>query len=199
MSPVQLVDYADIGNEAWRRLNTAADDQEHPLRLFTVATVDERLKADARLLVLRGASRDDACLWFHTDVRSRKTAQVRTHSSACAVAYDWRDGIQLRVRGTVSVHCTDELADWHWEQTDVAVRYAYAISQTPGQALSPHDPRTEAHRRRLHAGDDLAGRENFAVLEIAVESIDWLQLDPVGDRRAILYAANDWRAEPLVP
>ena len=169
------------------------------MRLMTLATVNAGGEPDARILVLRGASRDLGRLWFHTDRRSRKVGQLKDTPLACAIAYDGRDGVQLRVWGGVSLHADDEIAERHWEQTDFAVRHQYGMTDVPGEPLPHPDPRSENHRRDIAIGDEALGRANFMVLQLAAERIEWFQTTALGDRRAMMRAAGEWMVVPLVP
>ena len=81
----------------------------------------------------------------------------------------------------------------------MAIRHAYADAQAPGQPAPHRDPRFEAQRRRQVGGDEAAGRANFAVVQLEVDSIEWLQVSERGDRRAIMRASRAWQVEPLVP
>jgi general stress protein 26 len=193
MITTQLIDIPEIAGEVRDRLLAAADDRGHPMRLFTVATVDDRGRPDARLLVLRGASPDHRRLWFHTDRRSPKVEQLRHCPVICAIAYDGQDGVQLRVRGTGTLHENDDLARRHWEQIDIATRCAYAVSSAPGEHLVHPDPRMEAHRRELGTPDELVGKANFLVIELVVDEIEWFQASLLGDRRAVMRFEHEWR------
>ena len=193
------IEYESLSREVWHRLHAAADDPSHPMRLLTLATIDEQGRPDARILVLRGANSQLRCLWFHTDARSAKAAQLDKCPHACAIGYDPRDGVQLRIRGTVKLHRDSELAERHWEQIEFHVRHAYAIPFKPGQLLGRPDPRMRLHRDQLAADDLAEGRRNFAVIELAIEEIEWLQVTDVGDRRAVMRAADGWQVTALAP
>lgn len=199
MTDAPLIPYEQIRTESWLRLRAAASDPRHPMRVCTVATVDEHDAPDARILLLRGASESLGRLWFHCDRRSHKIEHLRRQPLVCVVTYDHGDGVQLRLRGPVATRLDDSVAEQHWEQTELAVRHAYRLAAPPGSALVQRDPRTDHHRRHLKHQDDLDGRENFAVLEFEPKTIDWLQVSSLGDRRAMLRSARGWEFEPLAP
>jgi pyridoxine/pyridoxamine 5'-phosphate oxidase len=202
MTAAQVIPYADMSQEAWHRLQQAADDPAHPMRLLVAATMDADLKPAARMLVLRGASRTPPRLWFHTDARSGKVHQLRKHPELCAIAYDHRDGVQLRIDGKVAVHVDDRVTDAHWAQTDLTIRYAYATTAPPGEPVSnaaETDPLSLSHRHRMDEGRAELGRAHFAVLEVEVATIEWFQSTTSLQCRAIMRAANDWQAQPLTP
>ncbi len=195
----QLIEYSDITREAWKHLEDAGDDPTHPMRLLTLATVDEQGAPDARLLVLRGASRENRRLWFHTDCRSKKAQQLQHQPEVCVVGYDNRDDVQLRVFGTTRLHHGNEIAEQHWMQTNIAVRNMYGSSNIPGASLPEHDPRV--HRHQVLMDTELAevGRYNFLVIALIVDRIDWVQVNGPLQRRALLRSETDWKVQPLAP
>ncbi len=193
------IEYDGINQAAWQRLSDAADDPSHPMRLLTLATIDEQGRPDARILVLRGANSQLRCLWFHTDARSAKAAQLDRCPHACAIGYDPRDGVQLRIRGNVKLHRDSELAERHWEQMEFHVRHLYADPFKPGEALMRPDPRMRLHRDQLAADNLAEGRRNFAVIELIIDEIEWLQVSNIGDQRAVMRAADGWQVTALAP
>lgn len=185
----------EVLTDTWNRLTAAADDLTHPMRLHTVATVTNQGCPDARLLTLRGAQRSPGTLWYHSDVRARKITQMTDNHRVCTVTYDQRCGTQLRIWGTVSVHCDDELAHRHWEQLDLAVRTAYSLPHGPGEPLPHPDGRMRDHA----AHDPSSGVANLGVIALHPDAIEWLRVLETGDDRVIMRADNDWRPIALVP
>ena len=194
-----LIAYEALPQEAWTRLAHAADDPNHPMRLFLLATVACDGLPDARVMVLRGTDRRLGRIWFYTDRRSEKVDQLRQRPALCAVAYDHRDGVQLRLRGTATIHELDPQAAEHWSQTSTVVRAIYASPETPGVPLRQPDPRLMTMKQAMQAGAEESARRNFAVGETQVESIEWLQVTDHDQRRAIMYAATGWAVQPLAP
>jgi general stress protein 26 len=194
-----LVPYSLIADEAWRLLESASDDPVHPMRLCVLATVEPGEGPDARLMLLRGAHRNGGRLWFHTDRRSDKVQQLRVRPAVCAVAYEPQLGVQLRVRGAALLHEADEAASLHWEQIGAATRALYAAPESPGDPLRQPDPRLMCLKRALDAGAEAAARGNFAVLEVIVRVIEWLQVHDDAQRRAVMHAATAWAVQPIAP
>ena len=194
-----VIPYDVLADEAWARLVEAADDPTHPMRLFLLATVDALGVPDARLMVLRGAGRSLGKIWFYTDRRSEKVDQLRKRPELCAVTYDRRDGVQLRLRGAATIHELNSAAAQHWSQTSAAVRALYASPDAPGRPLRLPDPRLMTIKHALDAGAEALARQNFAVIETLVQTIEWLQLKDDDQRRAILHASTGWAVQPLAP
>ena len=194
-----LIAYDALPDEAWTRLAQAADDPTHPMRLFLLATVASDGSPDARLMVLRGADRRLGRIWFYSDRRSEKVDHLRQRPTICAVAFDRQDGVQLRLRGTATIHESDALADRHWSQTSTVIRALYASPDPPGRPLRQPDPRLMTIKQALDAGAEANARQNFTVIEAFVETIEWLQLTDDDQRRAIMHAATAWGVQPLAP
>lgn len=197
---MSLIAYDMIAREAWDRLEQAADAPDAALRLFVLATAAEDGAPDARIMILRGASRRLARVWFHTDGRARKVAQLRRRPAACAVAWDAAAGLQLRLRGNATLHEGDDLAARHWDQISRAARTLYGADEPPGVPLRRPDPRL-AKMRGQHERSDAAeaARKNFAVIEVEVSTIEWLQVSAQEQRCAVIRAAADWAVEPVAP
>jgi general stress protein 26 len=212
-----LIDYDRVAELVWIRLAKAAADPADEMRLTAVATVSPDHRPCNRLLLLRGVDRVQGLLWFHTDRRSPKMHHLRTSPLVSILTYDRDLQAQIRLDGRVSVHQHDDLATRHWEQTSMAVRYAYASATGPGAALPADmpllddtgpdpqprrptaDPRTMTMRLQHRHGNLSAGLQNFAVLQVHVHVIDWLQICESGQRRAMLRSDGNWLATALSP
>lgn len=188
-----LVPLDRMGQEAWQRLTAAANDRSHVMRLATLATVGVEGRPAARLMVIRGADDKAGRLWFHTDARSPKTADLRSHPFACAVTYDPDDGVELRLNGSTRLHERDAAADRHWEQTSLAIWYLSHTPKSMEAPLTQADPRLAEARTHPEEAFTRQAREHFAVIELIVETIDWYQT--LGDhcRRAVLRRESAWR------
>lgn len=191
-----LISYKDIADFAWRSLQRGADHPQHPMHLVTMATVTPDARPAARLMVSRGVDRETGRLWFHTDVPSPKVADLLSHPSACIVAWDATSGVQLRLYGTATVHQDSALADEHWEQVSRAAIWLYGEPAPVENATGPVDLRLPRDKEQLIHKLTARERHQFAVVEIAVESIDWLQATSTERRRAHMVSAEGWRAVP---
>lgn len=72
----QIVQYSELPDAAWAKLEQAANDPTQMLRLMAVATVTSDGKPSNRMLVLRGADHQTGMVWFHTDKRSPKMSHL---------------------------------------------------------------------------------------------------------------------------
>ncbi len=196
---MELIPYNTLADESWTRLREAADSPLHPMRLLNLATIAGDGTPDARLMVLRGANRGRGRIWFYTDRRSEKVGHLRERPAVCAVAYDPEDRVQLRIRGTALIHESSPLAEEHWTHTSTVIRWLFASPDAPGLPLRQPDPRLMSMKQAMNAGIEETARDNFAVVETDVKSIEWLQVTDDQQRRAIMHAATAWAVQPLAP
>lgn len=197
-----LIGYDRIADEAWRRFRNAADRRADPCRLVTFVSVDDLDRPEPLTLVLRGAGdRESPSLWFHVDQRSSKVANVRRRPSVALLFYDAAEHIQIRVRGSGRVHTDDQVADEHWAQVEITADHIASIMRTddPDRPTPQPDPRMDTLLTEMDPERLRAWRANFAVIEVLVEELDWLQTIGAHQRRALLRAAGGWKAEPLDP
>lgn len=200
LSIAALVPTERIADAVADRLVSAADDRTHPMRVTTMATAGLDGRITARIMVLRGAEERFARLWFHTDVRATKVAELRADPSTCIVAYDPRDGVQIRLHGRAVIHGDDDVAARHWQQLDLAARHLYQTEGTPGVPHAEPDPRARAAIERIETqADPERARRRFAVIEVTVDSIDWLQSTTHGMQRAMLTRDGGWVPVAVAP
>ncbi|MDE1949365.1 MAG: pyridoxamine 5'-phosphate oxidase family protein [Burkholderiales bacterium] len=172
----RLHDLAAIEAAVWREL-AAAPQPGHAWRQGVLATTDGRA-ADARTVVLREVDPEARSLLSFTDARSPKVRQVETHPQGMLVLWSEPLGWQLRLAVRLGVETAGLLVSSRWAR----------LKMTPAahDYLSPMPPGSPIE----HPTPERGTREHFAVLAMAVESIDWLELHALGHRRARFDAAG---------
>jgi pyridoxine/pyridoxamine 5'-phosphate oxidase len=174
--PLPCYDHLDASlTEAWGRLVRGVKDRRSGFHTPVLATIGVDGAPQARTLVLRAADPATRRLRFHTDWRSRKAADLARHPRVAVLAYCAASKIQLRLSG---------LATHHGPQTEIA-RAAYARSQEKSkvcyaQALAP----AAAMSAPDQAGQMEGGADNFSVIDIQIDQLEWLYLHVAGHRRA---------------
>lgn len=165
------------------RLARAPHEREAALHTPVVATAD----ADARVMVLRAFDEASWLLRFHTDVRSPKVAVVEADPRIAVLAYDRPAKLQIRLRGKGAILRDGAVVDAAWEESTRFARRCY-LGAGPGEtALGPTSGLPPSLEGREPDDAELApARKNFALLMVAVESIDWFCLAHTGHRRAIV-------------
>ena len=147
-----------------------------------------------RMVVLREANTPQKTLVCYSDIRAAKVQQIGVNHSVSLLFWDSERKIQLRLSGKATLHTDDALADRHWQQTSLSNRRSYLSVPAPGSRESeptsglPNDLDT----REPTEEESGRGRTNFAVIVVAVHSLDWLYLARGGHRRAMFtYQAGE--------
>lgn len=195
--PAQPTDPAAFLADAWSRLVRGAADRRcgfHTVQLATLAADGPR----ARTVVLRGADPAAGTLRLHTDARSPKAAEIAADPRVELVAYDARWKLQVRARGTATLHAEDAVADAAWAATGPGSRTIYRTPSPPGADLS--DAADGDLTEALRSAAEDAGRENFRVVLVAVARLDILSLAAAGHRRAaFVRGPSGWTGGWLAP
>lgn len=166
-------------DQAWAQLETGVGDGTSPLHTPTLATIGADGTPEARTVVLRDASRKTATLRIHTDRRSRKFEELRQDPRCSIHGYHAAEKIQLRLNGTASLHCDDDVTAEAWAASRSFSKICYHQIEAPGTALvDPHVASSD------HETDPDAGLANFCAVLIKVHQIEWVYLHHLGHRRA---------------
>lgn len=162
----------------WQALQRAPLDKHHEWRTPVLATVNALGHAQARTVVLRQAARDSGTLSFFTDARSPKCAELRAQPRATLLFWSARLGWQLRAEGTARVMTDGPAVEAAWARVRTSPAAGdYLSARPPGHVLDGDAPAT-------------ATNHHLAVVEIAVQVMDWLMLDRAGHRRARIEGAQ---------
>ncbi|WP_019987346.1 pyridoxamine 5'-phosphate oxidase family protein [Rudanella lutea] len=175
-----------IEHTLWAQLASAPGEKENGFQTFTLVTTSDDGPPDARMVVLRQADTERRVLWFHTDRRAQKVAQLRVHPVATLLFWDRTTQVQLRCRVKAQLHTDDEAADAQWAATWEGSRKMYLSEREPGSPQPepyPGFPR-ELGERLPTREESEAGRPNFAAVACTVLSIDYLNLGRAGQTRA---------------
>lgn len=168
----------------WAQLTQAVTDRSHAWRTPVLANVDERGEPQARTVVLRAVLEQHLRLLFYTDYRSPKAVALAANPAAVLVFWSEALRWQLRVSVDARVETAGATVDEAWESVrHTAAAADYLSTQAPGSPV-------------YAATGERAAQPAFGVVVASVRSIDWLELDRAGHRRARLTAdAVEW----LVP
>jgi hypothetical protein len=174
----RLLTLPEIEVAVWQQLAAAVGDKSHDWRTPVLATVNVDA-GDARIVVLREVSERRKLLHFYTDERAGKVAQLLNHPHGTVLAWSRRLGWQLRCHVRLALEMTGLSATSRWARiklTSAALEYLSVMP--PGAPLADV----------LHAGSGALSHDYFAVISAEIEVLDWLELHPDGNRRAIFDA-----------
>ena len=178
----------------WDILSDGAINRHAPAHTPTFATSGLDGHPRLRTIVLRGFEAPSMQLRFHTDRRSGKIAELQTNPSAALHIYDRDQKVQLQISGRAALHVDDDVTGAAWMKSQPMSRINYQVTQAPGSVIeNPH-----------HAVQDPSlntdGSENFMVVVLLIEALEWLFLDARGHRRArFTRDGKVWSGKWLVP
>lgn len=171
---------------AWRLLEQGVVDVRSSMHTPTLATTGPDGRPNARTVVLRGVEKPARRLVFYTDQRSRKYQELEEIPWGMVVAYDPSQRIQIQAAGPVSLHNCDAVAQQHWEQMRPLSRRNYLVEPGPGGRLNePGNGLPEGLAWRPPTDRESGpGQQRFSVMVMTVETLDWLYLAHLSQRRA---------------
>ncbi len=173
-----------------RRLRDGVENRNSAMHTPVVATGN----ADARIMVLRDFDAQNWTLRFHTDVRAPKVPEIEADPRVGVLAYDRGAKLQLRGRGSGRIERNGPVADAAWEESTNFARRCYlgegpgARSDKPTSGLPEWIEGEEPSETQVQPA-----RENFAVLIVHIDEIDWFYLSNDGHRRAVLTRTGKGR------
>lgn len=189
----------DVLEAAFDRLDEGVRRRQDPFHQGVLSTQG----ADgpkARYLVLRGFDRARGVVTLHSDRRSDKLAQLAADPRASYCLFG--DKLQLRLEGRVRIHLDDAEADAAWARTGMMARRTYLVDPAPGSVLEEPGGGLPGDLAQ-HAPDperSEAGRQNFALLALHLERVEWLSLAATGHRRArFVRGDGKWNGDWLAP
>ncbi len=201
MNAAPLPALATILDDVWVRLARGVADRRSPLHTPVVATVGQEGPRQ-RTMVLRGADRAASELRFHTDRRAAKVAQIAGGARASVLVYDIAERLQITLSGVATMIDSGPVVEAAWAATALSSRRAYLADPAPG---TPVDHCTAGlpemvRDRSPSEAETLPARANFALMTVAIDRIDWLELTSGGNRRACFTSDGGlWCATWLIP
>lgn len=177
MTTDRLATLGAIEAAIWQQLALCIADKSHPWRTPVLATVDGE-RADARTVVLRELDERQKQLLIYTDERAGKVRQLLSHPHGTLVMWSQPLGWQLRCRVRLAIETSGLAASSRWARVRLTpAAQDYLSPLPPGAPVATPAPPPPPHEPVAH--------DYFAVIEAAIESIDWLELHPDGHRRAV--------------
>lgn len=148
-------------------------------------------KPYCRTVVLRDCHDDLLYLQCHTDYRSPKIQALRENNQIAAHFYDSHSKIQITLNGTANIHYKDDIAKKAWDNTQVLSRRCYLSQLPPSYITTEADTGFDVKfiNNTQNYADTEIGYDNFSVIRIMLQKIDWLYLHAHGNRR-IIFTKN---------
>lgn len=158
-------------------MEAGAGNRKAGFHIISVATLGRDGWPSVRTVVLRGFTRSTRTIRFHTDIRSRKYAEMQANPRIAIQAYDPARKIQIRFACEATLRHEDDLTQKAWEASREMSRACYAQAEPPGAQLNDEG--------QLAAPlDGATAFGHFAVVLAEVKRLEWLYLAAQGHRRA---------------
>ena len=176
----------DLEQYIWKKLVNGAIKKKNGCRTMSVATVSKTHHCSMRTVVNRKADELQKKIFFHTDVRSRKFADLQNDSAVALLFYDTRQNMQIAIKATAKIHSNNELAQNRWKATSLKARLAYMTVDAPNTKSDvPTQGYADQYRLNIPtAFDSDLFIKNFAVIECQAETIEFLWLHYSGNIKA---------------
>ncbi|MRT30035.1 pyridoxamine 5'-phosphate oxidase family protein [Herbaspirillum sp. CAH-3] len=178
----------------WDELQRGASPTRSPFTIWQLATLGLDGAPQLRSIVLREADALSGRLGFHTDLRSPKLAEIGADGRVAMLAVDLDRHLQLRLNGVAQV--VQDAARIHamWTGARPHTLILYKTPHAPGTPIAQPE---DGHVPPQASGD---GFENFALVEVRLERIEWLDLTPNQHRRARFERLQDqWQGQWIAP
>jgi pyridoxine/pyridoxamine 5'-phosphate oxidase len=188
--------------DIWTRLVRGGADRRSAFHTPIVASMSSDGAPQQRVMVLRKCIEADATMRFHTDLRSTKVSEIGDGARVSVLGYDPVAKIQIRASGLAMISNAGEQADAAWAASSPSSRRCYLTRHAPGSVSEkpisglPASLKTRVPER----SETEAGRVNFAVLTIKLDTLEWLYLAHDGHVRARFSRMEGaWKGKWLIP
>ncbi len=185
----------------WNLLDSGLKNRDAPFHIPVFICGNEN-NFDGRIVVLRGIDNKEKKIWFHSDIRSNKIKFLKKNPEGTLLFYDKSEKIQLRINGKSNINYQNKITKISWQKTTLMSRQCYLGEKAPGVICSePSSGLTEdIDNLKYSVEESEIGYKNFCVVEIFINSIEWLYLAAKGHRRAYFnFKNNSLEKKWLIP
>jgi pyridoxamine 5'-phosphate oxidase len=175
-----------ILNQIWHMLRRGVTHSHDPFHYPVLGTMGKK-SCSMRTVILRQFSLPDRILVCYTDSRAPKVKEIEDCNNVIWLFYHPKKKIQLRMSGKASLHTDDQFADDQWAGSRITSRLNYCATQPPGIPVdSPMSGLPDFLLNKVPSMlNTEKGRKYFMAIASKIQSIDWLELRMVGNRRAL--------------
>ncbi|MGD8291863.1 MAG: pyridoxamine 5'-phosphate oxidase family protein [Desulfobacterales bacterium] len=187
--------------ESWKMLRRGADHFNDPFHWPVLGTIGKE-GVSLRSVILRNFLLPDRILVCHSDGRASKIQEIADSPKVSWHFYHPQKKVQLRISGHAELHANDQFADEQWAAVKAASRLNYCTTEPPGTPVdNPSSGLPDFLRHKVPALlDTEKSRHNFTAITCRIESMDWLILQVLGNRRARFdWDGVELKARWLIP
>jgi 3-hydroxyisobutyrate dehydrogenase len=188
-------------DEIWKMLKRGVDRYNDPFHRPVLGTSAEA-GSSLRTVILRQFILAERVLVCHTDARAPKVREIAEFDRVAWLFYHPAKKVQLRISGKATLHGDDRFADDQWASAAITSRLNYATTEPPGTPVDePTSGLPDFLRKKLPTLlESEKGRPNFMSISCRIDSMDWLMLGILGNRRARFdWDGDRMRSTWLVP
>ncbi|WP_321878350.1 pyridoxamine 5'-phosphate oxidase family protein [Paraburkholderia bannensis] len=187
-----------VFSELWTCLANGTLAGHQPFKVMQAATTGLDGAPSVRSVVLRRVSEAENLITFHTDLRSEKIAELRRQSRIALAGVDATRNLQIRVSGDTNIVDDGPVRREAWDTSRLQSLIVYRTLLAPG---TPIDEPRDAFDDPQKPHDAEAGFENFCVVEVRPDALEWLDLSAVeGHERARFVREGErWISRWIAP
>ena len=194
-----VFDLDTFRTQALALLDEATGPAGSPLQTLVLATL-AGTTPEARVLILREWAPALRRLTAFGDARAAKTAQLRAQPRVCWTGWHPTAQVQLRLYGQVALHQQDTRARAAWDSMPTTSRLHYSGNLPAGTPLAAPEDAQFAPFGRHDAPESQAWFRHFCVIDTTLDTLDLLQLDRSGHRRArYQWDGTRWAGQWVMP
>src|SRR5476651_665965 len=193
------ISLTDIVKNSWDSLEKGSLQPGHPFRNMVISTQGDG-NIGIATVVLRAVSAHNGLLIFYTDIRSNKVFNLRNNNSISVLLYNDADKLQLILKGNTTLHNQDDITAGHWAALTNQGKKSYMANAAPSSRID--NPTDGLDNINDDTWNDalITGYQNFAVIKVAVNLMEYLKLNQTGHRRASFnFIKNNWVGSWQVP
>ncbi|MDC8831261.1 pyridoxamine 5'-phosphate oxidase family protein [Alteromonas gilva] len=166
-------------------------------RYFQLATVDAKGRAQNRTVVCRTFAPQQDTIWFISDIRSAKFAELTVQPNAAVCWYFTTTREQYRLNVTATIHTPETgnaLCAEYWQSLSRAGRQQFLWGQPAAPRTHPEQP------LQVDESDPDAMPAHFCVVALQVTEVDYLNLkgNPQ-QRQRFVRQGSRWLCKDLIP
>jgi hypothetical protein len=172
-------------DEIWNMLRRGVNGYNDPFHWPVLGTTGKE-GSRLRTVILRQFNLPQRLLICHTDARAAKVDEIEACANVSWLFYHPERKVQLRMAGTATLHRDDDVARRQWAATKITSRLNYCAVEPPGTVIErPSTGLPDFLRNKVPTlVDSERGRPNFMVIACRFDSMDWVRLSALGNRRA---------------
>lgn len=162
--------YREAFDRTWEALRSGAT-SGNPFNFLQLATVNERGSPEVRTIVVRQVDRNDAALYFVTDVRSPKMEDIGHNHNVALVGYDAASRVQIRLTGSANTVGDHERLAEQWGRLSEKTRDSFHSPVAPGTRLYPDEKVLSAVEK-----DEMSTFKRYCLMRVNLATLECLDI-----------------------